>query len=394
VPSPEGTRRGRFWLLYAAAWAPFVILYAVLIAREGAPPPWAAVSAFMTVLPAALMGALVYELTGRIGGPERGRARLATLHTLLAIGFSAVWCASIVGVMWLGAPKPVLTDFVRNALGWQFVSGLTVYGVIAGVAFAARAWRRLREQEREAARSEALRVRAELEALRAQLDPHFLFNTLHSLMALVRSDPRAAEQAVERFGDLLRYVLDVNRERRDEASLADEWAFVHSYLALEQLRLGTRLRVVEHVDPDLLDSVVPTFVLQPLVENAIRHAIAPHARGGTVTIAARSDGTDRLVLEVRDDGPGRTRDHALEATGVGLRVLRQRLDVLYGPNACLEITTAPGEGFAATISLPLRAGSSTASIAHHTPRTSDRSIEPAVRSPTHPPAAGTRAARP
>jgi signal transduction histidine kinase len=333
------------------------------------------------VLPAALMGGLVYALTGRVGSLERGRIRLIATHTLLAIAFSAIWCASIVGMMWLGAPKAVRTNFVRDALGWQFVSGLTVYGVIAGVAFAARTWKRLREQEREAARSESLRARAELEALRAQLDPHFLFNTLHSLMALVRSDARAAEQAVERFGDLLRYVLDVNRERRDEAPLADEWAFVRSYLALEQLRLGSRLRVVEQIDPDLLDSVVPTFALQPLVENAIRHAIAPHSRGGTLTIAARGDGDDRLALEVRDDGAGTTRDHALEATGVGLRVLQQRLDALYGADARLEITTAPGEGFAATISLPLRAGPSTASAAHRAPRTSDRALKPAVRSP-------------
>jgi sensor histidine kinase YesM len=208
-----------------------------------------------------------------------------------------------------------------------------------------------------AARSDALRARAELHALRAQLDPHFLFNTLHSLMALVRSDARAAEEAVERFGDLLRYVLDVNRDRRDEAPLAEEWAFVRSYLALEQLRLGARLRVIEHVDPDVLDAVVPTFALQPLVENAIHHAIAPHARGGTLTIEARAEGDDRMVMAVSDDGPGTTREHALTATGVGLRVLRQRLEVLYGGEARLEITTSPGQGFTAAISLPLHTSS-------------------------------------
>lgn len=343
----------KFWVLYAAAWSPLAVVYGVLIAQRGVPPAIAASSGFTSVLPAALLGAVVYVITGRIGGPDRGRLRLVALHVLLALAYSALWSASIVGMMW-NAPESVRTNFVRDALGWQFVSGLMVYGVIAGIAAAADAWERVREQERAAARSEALRAKAELHALRAQLDPHFLFNTLHSLMALVRSDARAAEQAVERFGDLLRYVLDVNRDRRDEAPLAEEWAFVRSYLALEQLRLGSRLRVAEHVDPELLDSLVPTFALQPLVENAIHHAIAPHARGGTLTIAARIDGTDRLVLEVRDDGPGTTREQALAATGVGLRVLRQRLEVLYGPAARLEITTARGEGFAASITLPLR----------------------------------------
>jgi signal transduction histidine kinase len=356
VPSAEGPRRRdrRFWFLYAAAWSPLAVVYGVLIAQRGVPPAIAASSGFTSVLPAALLGAVVYVVTGRIGGPDRGRLRLVALHTILALVYAALWSASIVAMMWIDAPESARTDYVRNALGWQFVSGLMVYGVIAGIAAAADAWERVREQERAAARSEALRAKAELHALRAQLDPHFLFNTLHSLMALVRSDARAAEQAVERFGDLLRYVLDVNRDRRDEAPLGDEWAFVRSYLALEQLRLGSRLRVADHVDRDLFDSLVPTFALQPLVENAIRHAVAPHTRGGTLTIAARAEGTDRLVLEVRDDGPGTTREQALAATGVGLRVLRQRLEVLYGPAARLEITTAPSEGFAASITLPLR----------------------------------------
>jgi signal transduction histidine kinase len=344
----------RFWFLYAAAWIPLAALYAVLIAQSGAPPLDAAVGGFGTVLTAAVLGTGVHWMTGRIGSPERGRVRLVALHSLFAVAFSALWCAIILTMISLDAPEPVRARFVRYSLGWQFVSGLFVYGVVAGVSTAARTWERLREQEQAAARSEALRVRAELEALRAQLDPHFVFNTLQSLMALVRSDPHGAEQALERFGDLLRYVLDVNRDRRDEAPLADEWGFLRSYLALEKLRLGSRLRVVEQLDSDLLDGLVPTFALQPLVENAIRHAIAPSARGGTLTIAARADGDDRLVLEVRDDGPGTTREHALADTGVGLRVLRQRLDVLYGPSARLEITTVPGEGFAATITMPLR----------------------------------------
>src|SRR5688572_22766701 len=235
---PTRPSRLKFWVLYAAAWSPLAVVYGVLIAQRGVPPAIAASSGFTTVLPAALLGAGVYVITGRIGGPDRGRLRLVALHLLLALAYAALWSASILGMMW-NAPESVRTDFVRDALGWQFVSGLMVYGVIAGIATAAHAWERVREQERAAARSEALRAKAELHALRAQLDPHFLFNTLHSLMALVRSDARAAEDAVERFGDLLRYVLDVNRDRRDEVPLGDEWAFVRSYLGLEQLRLGS-----------------------------------------------------------------------------------------------------------------------------------------------------------
>jgi signal transduction histidine kinase len=345
----------KFWLLYTAAWAPLAVVYGVLIAQRGVPPAIAATSGITTVVPAAAFGAIVYLVVRRLGAQDPGRFWLAATHIALAVVYSTLWSGTILAMMWIDAPEAARADFIRNALGWQFLSGLMVYGVIAGIAATGQAWERVREQERMAARSDALRAKAELHALRAQLDPHFLFNTLHSLMALVRADARAAEQAVERFGDLLRYVLDVNRERRDEAPLADELAFVRSYLALEQLRLGDRLRASVDVDADLLDALVPTFALQPLVENAIRHAIAPHARGGSVTIAARADGTDRLRLEVGDDGPGATRDRALDASGVGLRVLGQRLQVLYGDAARFDVATGPGKGFAVTISLPLRA---------------------------------------
>src|SRR5205823_12795209 len=124
------------------------------------------------------------------------------------------------------------------------------YGVIAGVSYLIRVGVLLREREAAAARADALRVRAELAALRGQLNPHFLFNTLHTLTALVRRDPATAEHALEQFGDMLRYVLGVKRSRREDGTLADELQFVRSYVALEQLRYGDRLRVIEEIEPD------------------------------------------------------------------------------------------------------------------------------------------------
>jgi signal transduction histidine kinase len=352
VPSPDPSRR-RFWLLYAAAWMPFIALYAVMIARQGAPLLGALIGSFSNVAPAALFGAFVWRFAER-QSTAYSRIRFLGKHATLAILFAAAWSLCIAASIYLAAPRSVLDDFLRNAIGWQFLSGLMLYGVIAGIATAIANARRLREQEAAATRSEALRVRAELQALRAQLDPHFLFNTLHSLMALVRTDQRAAESALERLGDLLRYVLDVNRDALDEVPLADEWAFVRNYLALERLRLGARLQVVEDLDDESLDCVIPAFTLQPLVENAIRHGIASQPRGGTVTVTSRLE-NDALVLQVRDDGPGGSPGAVASASGLGVRAVRQRLETRYGPRARMNVETAPGAGFAVTVTMPARA---------------------------------------
>src|SRR4029078_5856777 len=132
---------------------------------------------------------------------------------------------------------------------FQAIDGLFFYGLIAAASYVIRIATRLREQEARVARAETLRMRAELAVLRGQLNPHFLFNTLHTLTALVRRDPETAERALERFGDMLRYVLDVKRSQREDVTLAGEMQFVRNYLALEHLRLGDRLRIVEHIDP-------------------------------------------------------------------------------------------------------------------------------------------------
>src|SRR5207237_9488782 len=121
----------------------------------------------------------------------------------------------------------------------------------------------------------ASRVTAELAAPSGPLNPLFLFNTSHTLPALVRRDPATAERALERFGDLLRYLLDVNRAAREDVPLADEMTFVRNYLALEQLRLGERLRVRERIDPEALDCMLPSLTLQPLIEHAVKHGIPP-----------------------------------------------------------------------------------------------------------------------
>jgi sensor histidine kinase YesM len=222
--------------------------------------------------------------------------------------------------------------------------GTWLYLVVAGLSYAIRAQRRVRTQEAAAAEAHLLAQQAQLAALRAQVNPHFLFNALHSVGALVASDPSRADEALERLGDLLRYTLGTE----EEVPFAHEWKFTEDYLAFERLRLGDRLKVDARAEPESLEVLVPPLILQPLVENAVRHGIAGRPRGGRVELRARVDG-ERLVLRVTDDGPGAD---GAGHDGVGLASVRRRLDLRYGSRATLTVD-ALAAGFAVSIGMPL-----------------------------------------
>jgi LytS/YehU family sensor histidine kinase len=182
---------------------------------------------------------------------------------------------------------------------------------------------------------------------------HFLLHTLHSLTQLVREDPIATQDALERFGTLMRYVLDAGRDAVADVSLEDELSFARNYLAVERLRLGDRLGVVESVAPEALELAVPPLLLQPLVENAVRHGLAPRRDGGTMWLSAHvQDGV--LVIDVADDGVGVEPDVWCRSQGLGLRSVRRRLQARFPGTGGLEVTTCTGAGFAVRLRLPAR----------------------------------------
>ena len=189
---------------------------------------------------------------------------------------------------------------------------------------------------------------ARLELLKAQLQPHFLFNALHSIAELMHQDVDAADRALMRVSDLLRAAIDVNG--RQEVRLAEEIALVERYLDIERIRLGDRLRAKVDVDPHLLDAFVPVFLLQPIVENAVRHAIAPRSAGGSVMLHVRRSDRE-LQIEVDDDGPGFASD---APERIGLKNTRARLTQLYGKTQRLTIGNAINGGASIRIVLPFR----------------------------------------
>jgi sensor histidine kinase YesM len=285
-----------------------------------------------------------------------------------AVLYAFLWVSAVSAIFTVLATieKNHLTFvFLRSfALQWELFSGLMIYATLSSITYVLQITvdlreeeRRLKEMELRAAQAEALQTQTELAALRAKLNPHFLFNTLHTLMALVRDDRAEAELAIEHFSSMLRYILrwgtDGGTREVDsrDTTLADEWGFVQDYFALERLRLGDRLNVEIKIDPAVFDALLPPLTLQPLIENAIKHSIAPRAKGGTVSIAA-SVRAGELIVDVSDDGCGATRDQVENSSGLGLRLIAKTLSTQYDERAQLHIETSPHQGFTVRLKIP------------------------------------------
>jgi LytS/YehU family sensor histidine kinase len=201
-----------------------------------------------------------------------------------------------------------------------------------------------------AAQLEAQLAEARLDALRMQLHPHFLFNTLHAISALMARDVPAARRMMTRLSDLLRFSLE--QEVTDEVPLAEELDFLDRYVEIQRARFPDRLHVEMDVEPDAQAALVPRFMLQPLVENAIRHGIDRRPGGGRVVVRARVN-DHRLKIEVEDNGPGFP-SGADYREGVGLRSTRARLEHLYGGGGELDLAAAPGGGALVRVVIPVR----------------------------------------
>lgn len=229
--------------------------------------------------------------------------------------------------------------------------GLLFITLFSGIRFAMAYHALALSRARAVERTRAELAQAELRALRAQIHPHFLFNTLNSIASLIASNPRAAEDVITRLADLFRYTLRASE--REHSTLGAELEFLRAYLAIESVRFGDRLRLEEAIEPGLESLPVPSLLLQPLVENAVRYGVGSRPEGGLVRMTARRNG-DRLFLEVADDGPGLDGSRPVSGTGFGLHAVRERLKAAGYPDA-LEIDTGPGQGTRVRVILPIHA---------------------------------------
>ena len=274
---------------------------------------------------------------------ERGTlARRVPLHFIFGVALCVAWAGAgiLLSIPLIGGPP-----FGMSPLSWLFSTlpfGVAAYFALLGVEHATFYFVQSRQHEAQLAE-------ARLGALRMQMQPHFLFNSLNAITVIVRDrDTATATRMLEQLGDMLRRVMRADRPL--EVPLSEEVDFVRQYLAIEAVRFSDRLQPVFDVDPTVANAAVPEFLLQPLVENAVRHAVAQRSTPTRVTLTARRDGPD-LVLVVRDDGPGVP---ASVTEGVGLGNTRARLATLYGTRASLRLEPTPGGGATVTVRLPYR----------------------------------------
>jgi hypothetical protein len=340
---------------WTVAWLSSALGYAALIYAQsyGAMPMSmsARVALFTTFAPAAMCPA-IWWLAGWFGLRRRSVTALAAVHVILAVLFAGAWAAWMLTVAQLGggARMPRAT-LMHAVVPWHLMAGLLVYGLVAATSYALRSAAHARRMELVAEQAERLRAEAHLAALRAHIDPHFLFNTLHSVSELLTSDSRAARQAIERLADVFRYTLLLDRQQLDLVTLEQEWRVVESYLWLEGLRLGERLRVAAKLDDDALLCAIPPFTLQPIVENAVRHGLSPRPSGGSISIAAcERDGA--IVVKVADDGVGCTPSLAEHSVGFGLRSVRERLVARFGDAARVTVVSPESGGTTVNIQFP------------------------------------------
>jgi sensor histidine kinase YesM len=332
------------WRNYALGWVLYILL--TTVADNIGEPHFSKhiLLSMAAVVPQALILALHWPLSGWF---ERRHASLLLRCAVHLVGAPAFALLCYGPVIVLGASKPLSYNV------WPLLYFVMGYGIVAIMFHTVRANAARQRQAIAIQQAHALLVTTELNALRNKLNPHFLFNTLHSIIALTRKDPDAAETALFQFSDMLRYVLDAEKNG-DRVTLEDELNFVRDYLELESLRLGPRLNIAWELDDDASRHALPALSLQPLVENSIKHAFNPHSRPGRLLIRTRVDAASgKLAMTVGDDGPGADPATLRGSNGLGLRTVERRLQLEYGPAGALDIETAPGAGFVVTMSIPI-----------------------------------------
>jgi two-component system, LytTR family, sensor kinase len=354
--SSENERRGLKWLLGFLIWTGIGLAFAaqfyVSSVKAGQPISWqsAIVWSLGDWYVWALLSILVLKLARRFPLEGKQWAVCLAIHLCGSLVTSVAYIFVRAGLATLqshlhGQSADFLEAFSSLLIKTLFFNAL-IYWVIVSVAHALNYYRRYRERELRASELERNLTAAKLKTLQMQLNPHFLFNTLHAISALMHKDVNAADRMISRLSELLRRALDSSEAQ--EVPLRQEIDFLRRYLEIEQTRFGERLAVQFAIADGISDLLVPNLILQPLVENAIKHGIEPNARGGIIEIGAWLE-ENRLVLEVRDNGGGFSKAYDER---IGLGNTRSRLTQLYGGDHAFDIQTLASGGVSATISIP------------------------------------------
>ena len=359
---PVTPRRTAQWTWIAAAWCAGALIDSsqtiLIMHAEGKPKPWFPLfwTEFVSWLPWALATPFIVSLARRFPFTRGNLIKASAVHLPVFIAVSVAdeaWSAGLQVFVdpWVHHHAIRFTRTFSESLAYQVLAFVIAYALILTVTWLVDSRDRIARQATETAHLNEELSRAQLAALRRQMDPHFMFNTLNAIAGLVRdAKTDAAVRMIVGLSEFLRRATEDGH--RAEVSLAEEVDYLQRYLDIQTQRFGDRLRVRLDIPDTLMDAQVPSLLLQPLVENAIKHGVAKRAAGGEVRVSAMQDGAT-LRLSVWNDGPMEDADleAAEDGNGVGLANLRNRLRILYGPTSTLELKRE-GEGVEVTAALP------------------------------------------
>jgi len=351
-------RWGRIWLIAFVLWTLLACLSAagahVYMASTGTPISWTQLFAWNILISLvwSLLTPVVYELARRYTFDRSGWKLSLPIHIVASVAIAFVGAVAMVTinplVTWTKEPT---VPFFAHVFSRTFMD-IQRYWYVLFITQAIAFYRKYQERQLLSSQLEAQLANAQLEVLKIQLEPHFLFNTLNSIASLARHDGAAAENMTLQLADLLR--MSLAGVGVHEVPLHQELTFLQKYVDIQQTRFHDRLRVETEIDPRTLDTLVPNLILQPLVENAIRHGISPRRAAGLVRITTWRD-RDDVWMEIRDNGVGFTRNRGIAPPeGVGLRNTRGRLRQLYNEDHAMVLEDAPGGGCTVKIRVPYR----------------------------------------
>lgn len=300
--------------------------------------------------PATLLGLVVLKFALQSPLPQENILLFFGIHGTGALIYSMLWILCVVSLNWISISftnDVVSLDLPPTyVLRWHMLAGSIMYLTIVATVIAVRSMEKTQNRLRN----------AELQVMRARLNPHFLFNTLHTIMILFRRDTNKAEQAMEQFSDLIRYSFHNDgkyqpQNSRGLATLEKEWNICKKYLELEQLRLGDNLRLVTEIDPKALKYISPQLLLQPLIENAIIHGVANNENGGDIEIEIKNI-EDRIVINIVNSILSPSSKNERETSGLGLSAVKASLESTFGPKAVLKTELSDDVAFQVNIIMP------------------------------------------
>lgn len=354
--SNPAVKRSKVYLYGFIIWTSWIIFYTIVLKIQ-TNNDWlnSVMSSAFTYYIYAILSIGIWFTCKRIPFDSMPIPVLILVHFLLSISYSALWLFLTYGLWYLAEGEQIFTYFdFRLVVGWQFLFGMITYLLIAGIFYTIIYYRHFREKELKEAELLGLTRDAEFKALKMQLNPHFLFNALNSINALVTQNPELSRKMVGRLSELLRISLDSRNEMC--VPLKEELDFVHLYLELESIRFGDRMNFEETVDEELHDTDFPAMVLQPLIENAVKYGVAEKRGNGRIQLTIMREG-ERIACRVMNTVPkhSRSRKSKGSANGTGLQNIRRRLHLLYADRYEFSANYGESESFEVIMKIPINA---------------------------------------